>query len=352
MKNFKMAKVMGLILSLAIVATGCRSGGGHDETAAAELKAAMTNNQSVKASEYTMNLKGTANVQEKADDDEVNLEFDIGLSGIANAKDPKNPQFSMKIAGTGSLNGGDDESAEGEVRVANNKVFFTLAKLSDFDQDAMTMAMIQPSLGKWWYVALPAEIVAEMQKYDYSDDESKMTPEQKEMKELFDKTDLMKNVQKGGEEDFNGVKTVKYTAELDKEAFMTYVKEASKIAGEAIPESELAEIDRVLDIGDVEIKVWVATEDQTVRKLSAEFDVSEGKDQEEMEKFDLALTFEMTQSNLDGDLSVEEPEGAQLFDLMGMMMGGMGSGAMMDSEDMMMDAEGMMDADDLEAVVE
>ena len=69
-------------------------------------------------------------------------------------------------------------------------IYFVLNSLSDFDGE-LPKALIEPYIGKWQSIVLPEEISKEIA---FFGDETNMTPEQKEMRELFEKTMFYKNV--------------------------------------------------------------------------------------------------------------------------------------------------------------
>lgn len=313
MKNFKFIAV-GFLTSL-FVFSGCSWLGGEDKEAANAVKEAVNNLSEVKSANYEFNVKGDflertgdATVGDEAAEQEK-ISLDLKFNGNYDVKDIKSAKFLLGLNfdltpdGSASLSA---QSGSAEIRLVGDVLYFALNKLTDFDGE-LPKAMIEPYLGKWWSIAIPEEIKSEIVLLQ---DETNLTPEQKQLKELFENTMFYKNVKYIGDEKLDGIDVAKYSAELDTEAAVDYIKEVAKASGREISEQDMDEI--VEQSGNIKLsgELYVGKQDKTLRKFigtlnATEFEAADGG------SLDLEISYYI--SNLNGEVKVDVPEGAQEF---------------------------------------
>ena len=318
MKNLRFI-VAGFLTSL-IIFSGCNWISGQDNEAAKAVQDAVNNLADVKSASYQFNVKGDFAEQlgEDADEEEISnqekISIDLKLDGAYDFKDLKAPKFLAKISFTADPNGKaslSPQSGSGEMRLIGGIFYFVLSNLSDFDGE-LPKALIEPYIGKWQSIVLPEEISKEIA---FFGDETNMTPEQKEMRELFEKTMFYKNVKFIGDEKLGDTDVSKYQAELDNDALIAYMKETAKITGAGMKDQDLDEFKKQLDEMSFSGEVFIGKEDKTLHQFIgnvsvANSDIAEGS-------FELEVSYFI--DNLNGEIKVDAPEGAAEFNPMALL---------------------------------
>lgn len=276
--------------------------------------------QEVKSGDYVMSLNGEMSPADNEKGEEVSknglekLVFDVVFSGVYDSNDSKNPKFTLALTGKGSLNGGKEENLKAEVRGAGTDMYLVLDSMSDFGNPMYT-AFTSSIIGQWYKIAMPEGTAASY----LNKSEEDMTPEEKEMKELFQNTSLWKKVKYKGEETVDEVDSYKYSVVLDKGALKEFFVKSAEISGNSMLAGGTNSLDKFLDNMEFEGFAWIAKSDMTFRKLSGEVEI------EDIEGVDAELTMTYSISNLNGTVSVEVPEDAKEFDPMS-LLGGLGAG--------------------------
>ncbi len=303
--NLKLG-ILGLV-TLTIL-SGC-GGPKNDPKAQEELQKAMVNSYNVKSGSYSMKLSGqvTADKNAKAEAEFKELNGSIDLSGVVDVRTSGDTKFTLKIDGKGSVNGEKEQSVGGELRVAEKNAYFSLNKLEVDSMPDLYKAAVAAFLNKWWYIALPADAIKGFNAAAI--DEKDMTPEQKQLKELVEKTKFFKNVTDMGEDKVGSLVATKYSVELDKEAFNSYLAEVSKISGQS---RDLGDFNKFMKSVEFKGSAWVSKEDKMFRKLEGKATIAPS---EETANASMKFQIGFLQDDLEKDVKVEVPAGAELFDL-------------------------------------
>ncbi|MDD3861316.1 MAG: hypothetical protein PHP74_00245 [Candidatus Gracilibacteria bacterium] len=307
-------KVSSLIMILAIV-SGCSLFGGSapapDQTPESVVKEAMTNLSKVTSGKYELSLKGDGIGAPGATPEKIS--FDGLMNGLFDSQDPKKPQFTMDLEGEMTADEGEAQKIDIELRVDQSNFYVNLTQLPDFGE-AAPKEMLAMFTGKWWQIAIP-EGALEGLPIGQTDEEN-MTPEQKALKELTEKTNFFKDLAFEGSKKIDGVNCFHYVGVLDKEAMKTFVVEAGKIGGEEIPESEMGNLNSLFEALNAPIDFWIDSKNMTMKKIETEVSIKpEGQG-----SFDMNFSFMV--SDLNKEMKVEVPEGATIFDP-AMLFGGM-----------------------------
>lgn len=305
------AKISAMVLASVLVLVGCSKGG--DEAAREAVQTGIDNFNKVQTADYELTLDGKVTMSAEAAGGEAgDVDIKLTLSGVSD-NDPEAPKFSM--AGEGEAGGmGENVSFDFDVRYVNDKLHFSLGSLEGMN-DPLAAGMISSFLGKWWYLPLPSE---EMTKYSFQNvPDAELTPEQKQLKDLWEKTELVEEAKVVGDEDLNGTAVTKYSVDLDEEALQEYIEESSKISGQELTKSDVGDMKEFFGLVSFEGEVWIGKDDQTVRKMAGKLSIEDDGSGVTGE-FDIAMSFD----NLNGDVTVEEPAESQLFDIFSMMGGG------------------------------
>lgn len=272
------------------------------ETLREEVRVAFEKLYEAKSSSYEMALEGFA-----GETKEQRLDLDLTASGISNMVDPKSPEFSMKIEGDVKSGENDKEAIDAELRMNKTNVFAVVNNVPTLG-GSVPVEMIKPFYGKWWKMPIPEGTFENM--VIPSGDESGLTPEQKQIRELLKKTVLIKDIKEKSGEKVMGDKTTLYEGVLDEEAFKNFTVEVGKINKQPLTEQEIADLDAFLKALDSKVMVYVGSEDKTAKKITFDFVV-----QEEGKEVVADMVLSISTGKLNEELKIEIPEKAEDFDL-------------------------------------
>ncbi len=324
----KLFKVGAVVLITSIVFSGCSFfGGKNDPEAQAAIQTAMINMTTVKSANYEFVMDGKVESTDKENAAGFQeLSGSVNLSGSYDTNKKADPKFSIEISGKGSADGGAEKSFEGEMRVANGNFYFILSKISDLGlgDDEMSQAykqMLDAFINKWWYRALPADSLSGFGMY--SGEESELTPQEKQLKDLYEKTMFFKDVQLAGDEAVGSAAADKYSVTLDKKAFKEYIVETSKIMGQESNKGDLMEMDDFFESMEFSGFVWISKDGKMPIKMAGELEIEDDGDSVGDTGMKMDFNVSYTVDNLGGTVTVEAPADAQLFDIMTLLGGGL-----------------------------
>lgn len=318
MKKLKFV-ILALITTVSFSACSW-FGGGEEEVNvqySEDVQEGISNLTKVKSASYDLTLSGKVESDNPDVDGFETMDLLLSFTGAYDNGDRANPKFSMELAVAGSADDGAEEKAYGELRLVGGSLYFVLSQLTDFAGE-IPEGMVEPFIGKWWSVSLPPEYLSSFN--TYSGEQSEMTPEEKELTELFESTKFLTDVEYRGEEDVNGVTSGHYKGTLDKEAIVNFVIASGKIMGtlneqdiETTKESMTKGLEKIEMSGDI----WIGKEDKIARKWQGNFAYEDSK-------AGLSVDFDVTYTvdNLNESVELEIPEGAEPFDILSLLMGG------------------------------
>lgn len=318
MKNFAFLKFIALFVASAFVLSSCTW---FDKAPVAEedfdafLKSGIDNLSDVMSAEYSFLVGGEIEV-----DDEVlsnagfsTLFLNLSFDGALDFRDEDDVLFSMNSAFDINLDDELDENVSAEVRIVKDTLYIVLRDLSDFGGE-LPMEMVTPFLGQWWSLEMPPESTESLEKFAKSDDEEEMTPEQKQLVALFDETNFFPDVTYLGTERVGRENCYKYFAALDIEATLQYMSKANEIEEGTFTQEDIDEIREYVDRVEIEGNFWIGVNDETLRKFEGTVAF------EDVEGVSGVLTLAFELSNLNGNVSVEEPAEAEDLEQMLMML--------------------------------
>lgn len=295
---------------LALVATmslagGCALLGGEEPQKPAEdvVRESITNLSNVTSGSYELTMKGTA-VGSPGQTPE-NINFDGSIAGLFDNKDPKKPQFTMKLGGTLSLDAEEAQAVDVELRLDKANLYVNLTKLPDLG-DSIPKEMVAAFANKWWQIAIPEGTFDQLP--IGGQDETTMTPEQKALKELVDKTEFFKDLKFEGNDTVDGTDCYHYVGSLDKDSIKTFLTEASKIQNQTMTETDLQNIDAFFNSTTAPSDIWIDSSNMTLKKFGTKIVVAPEN------SGSLTMEFAFMVGDLDKEITVEVPAGATLFD--------------------------------------
>lgn len=333
-----MKKLSYLLISVMAIMSfsGCSLLGSTEPPTgdASELvKEAFNKLYDVKTYKYEASFSGTINAAGEA------VDMDFGFSGVQDNSDATKPKFSLALDGSGSFAEFKDQAVKAEVRLDGENLYVVLNELSDFNGQ-VPAELVSSFMNTWYKIPVPADAFEQYAMISVADDEN-LTPEEKEVKELLENTVFFKDIKfvenKGGRFVYEGV--------LDKEAFIDFALKVAEIGGEAVSDSEKADLEKMVGSFDLVGQIGIDEKSGVLTMLNGTFtfNVEEGG-----EKVEANMSFESSISDVDKPVTIEVPADSTDFDPMmllgpAMMMGG-GAG-MYDTTDPAMfdDVSGMED---------
>ncbi len=312
MKTTKMLKVGALVLTTLTIFVGC--GPKNDKAAQDAVHTAMVNTSKVKSESYELLLDGKVTAEKDSTAQFKVLDGTLGFGGVFDMRTKENPKFTLKVDAKGTMDGGKEQAVGGEMLLANKNFYFSINKVAVDGIPDLYKTAVDQFMNKWWSLDLPAESLASLSAN--SGDEKDMTPEQKQLKELMDKTQFFKNVKDKGADKVGEVAAQKYSVELDKEAFKVYLAESAKITGQDAKTADLAQVDKMMALVEFKGDVWISKDDQMLRKMDGKVTVAAGAETD-----NIAMDFQITYTvdNLNKDVKVEVPAKSEKFDLSKML---------------------------------
>lgn len=306
MKKTNLFKVGILSLTALMIFAGC--GAKVDKEAQEAVKTAIANSYKVKSGNYVVSADGKLSTTDPGAGFKE-LEGSLDLSGVYDASQAKDPKFTFILGAKGSVDGSEEQSLTGELRVANKNFYFNVGNLDKLAALGPYADLVAPFLNKWWFVEMPAEAIESFGVY--GDDETNLTPTQKAMKKLNDETMFFTNVKNEGDDKVDAVEAVKYLVELDKEALKKYIVESGKISGEVLDEDDVKEMNEIVDLVNFKGNVWSSKKDNVAVKIDGTVTLTAS---EKTDNTGFSFNVSYTISNVNGAVTVEVPADAEKFD--------------------------------------
>lgn len=317
-----------LLIVPVLVLSGCNNAGQNTsanlspEELQDKVKTGFEKWQEADTASFSFMIGGNASAEGEE------LTFDMTISGDQEIVDREEEKFNVdaEIAGSASMDGEKINFSLGMV-VLEDMFYFNLGELSGLE-NTPEFALIAPAIeaysDQWWSMELPEEAdFAELNpatSLPGASEGEELTPEEEQIKELFEETEFFASIEPAGAEKVDGVKSDKFEVELDKDALIEFMREAAVIQGEEVNEEEVQEMEKVLEAMELEMTVWIAQDEEYVTKLAGGL----SGDFSETEDVVVDVEFEVTFTNFNGNVNIEAPADAQVFDLNELGMGGFG----------------------------
>ena len=298
-------KFAAAILAFATFFTACSSGAAPTETPEEMVSQAFKNAYNIKSMTYNSTVEGV--VKDSAGTSFKEAEFEGTLSGVMNATDPASLKISFKVDGSGKMDDNEKQYVSAEIRMTKEALYAFISKLPDFGEQA-PKEMLAMFMNKWWQIPLPEETASQFMLPGV--DDANMTPQQKQVKELLEKTNFLKDLKYEGTEKVNGDNTYQYSGKLDTEAVKNFAIEAGKIQGQEPTAEELKQMEEMLQKLNVDVELWIGQEDKLIKKSAGVLTMAPS------ETGSLEVKFESVIDKINEDVVMEIPEEATLFDPM------------------------------------
>lgn len=236
------------------------------------------------------------------------VSFNVALKGGVDMKDSKDPKLNLDLKGTMNA---DADGGNGEIALKLNKdaIFLNLMSLEGKGAVTIPEQLKTQYVAKWWTMPLPPAALAELAKAAPGGDAATMTEDQKKMKALVDSTKFFKNVQFVGSENVAGEDSFHYTAELDKDALMAFIKQAAVLQGSAaMSDTDQKDMQASLDLIDVSGDMYVGKTSGVLNRAKGTLTI---KSSAAKPSASGTITFDATASDLNKPVTVDAPKDAQ-----------------------------------------
>lgn len=298
-----MKKNLAALLIVTFLISGCSLFKKDPQKAVNE---GLSNFSDVKKMSYSFVMNGI--VKAPAGEKPAKTQFDLDISGKSDAKDKDFLKGDMTVKMNISI---DDQknSAELLVKMLDKKVFLNLTKLALAGiSSEQVKAQMDPVLNTWWSLAGEDNLFSEL------------TKEQADIKEQFKTTEFFTNASEEGEEEIDGVKTIRYRVELDKEALQKFLMDIARLSDNQLtPEEEIAMKDSLKDL-EFSGAAWVGDDDILHRIKGT---VAASPKQGAISSFDI----DYRAWNYEEDVTVSAPETSKEFNPLALLpvLGAFGS---------------------------
>lgn len=239
----------------------------------------------------------------------------VRYSGDQDMSDKTKPKFTMAIDMELTVPEIGAQSVGGEIRTDGELLYFVLNNITDFGGE-LPMEMVSPFVNKWYSLDISGGELGQLSPLSGMSmgDEENMTEEQKELMELYEKTEFLKDVELLRSEGGMDI----YSAKIDKEAAREFIVAAVEMQGQALTGTETEEVKSLLESLEVNLEVYVDPAKELVTKTTGvvAFD--------DPEMLSGEFDFDMTFSNIGTPVTIEIPTDVEVFDpmmLFGAMMG-------------------------------
>jgi hypothetical protein len=321
-----------IAFTAAIVLSGCQQGPQLPPDQA--VRQGMQKLTTLTSQSFEVALNG--NIQSSADDSQqsvsgdsqqsapVNTQFNITLGGSTDLKDLNDPKINLTLDGTVNASN-ESGSAAGELRMNKDFVYFMLSKLAIQGADQIPQEFTDTYVGKWWKLAVPPETLKQLTNSmpEGGSSQQASDPQKQQLIDLFNNTQFFKNVQFVATEDVKGEQSAHYTAQLDKDALMTFVQKAAVIQNKPMSDSDVTDMQNGLKNVDFSGGVWIGNTSGIMNQISGNITYTGTTPADGNGTFAVRLTL----WNFNQPVAVVAPAGAQDFpyeQLMGALGGAMG----------------------------
>lgn len=244
------------------------------------------------------------------------IDFDLTYSGKQDNTDKTKPKFTMGIDIGISVEEFKNQSVKGEIRSDGEFLYFILSEVSDFNGE-LPSEVVDPFVGQWYSLSLTDDIlggIAPFSTFSMTEDDENMTDEQKELMELYEDTDFLKDVEFVKTEDGYDV----YTGVLDKDASKKFINKAMEMQGQYLTGAEEEEFYKFMESVEVDLLMYVNKAENVLTKVTGTLTMIG------MEGVDADFEFLMEFMNLNEPVVIEAPTDVEEFDpmmILGAMMG-------------------------------
>ncbi len=311
MANKKKTLLVSGMLMLSIGLTACQTDSSdsilspkNEEAPEVTLQHAMVKMSDVKSYGFDVTMSGDLNGPTGETPEKVG--FNFNLNGGVDMVKVEDPRLNLNMKG--AFNADKDKAdAEFQLRFNKDAVYANLVALNGSGEMEMPEEFKTMLINKWWTLPIPPEFLVELKNSMPENNEENLTPEQKQIKDLVEKTQFFKNVKRVGNEKVAGEESAHFTADFDKEAFANFVEGVSKIQGEEFTDTDREDLKKGLESINFSGDLFVGSKSGLINKVKGTINLND------KEKSGVAgkVQLEVSISNINKPVVIEVPENAE-----------------------------------------
>ncbi len=252
-----------VVLAMSLFLAGCNK----QKAPADAIKEGMAN--LFKVSSYSLDGTVAADLKGPQGQAPAKVTFNLNTALSFDGKDPNSLRLNMKSDG-GFDADGNGGTGSFEIRLDKDMIYALISKVVTTGEVTLPKEITDKYVAKWYKFPLPAETVKSLSDTMVGgQDETKMTPEQKKIKQLLDQTVFFKNLALAGTDTVKGESSSHYTATLDKDAVLNFVKQIAEIQGEKVTDADFKDMQD--SFGKLQISsldLWVGNSSATLNRMS------------------------------------------------------------------------------------
>ncbi len=243
----------------------------------------------------------------------------LNFSGSVDIKNVEDPKLNLKVDGN-VVSGPQTGLVSAEVRFDKSALYFILSKLDSKGGEPIPQELITQFVNKWWKIALPPEALKGLtDSLPVNADDSKLTPEQKQLRDLMVSTSFFKDVTYVGTDSVKGETSYHSNGTLDKAAFKDFVTKVGTIEKKPISADDLKDLDASLAKFELKGDFWIGKDSGMLNQISVNLTV---KDEES--KMNGTFTAKSTFWDFNKPVTIEVPKDATDFPISSLLQGFMG----------------------------
>jgi len=298
MREKKVMAGIAIGISALFLIAGCGTVEEPKMSADEAVKHGLEKIADVKSYDYELSFSGDMKEQGG------NTNFGITLAGAVDSRNMKDPKMSMHLIG--SLNGGQDMSGSVDAElILVNKALYGNVKKVDLNGMNELLTPYSSMFSKWWMYELPKEAMDALEKSTpEASTDTQLTEQQKQIKEAYENANLFSNPKYVGVDVVKGQDSYKYSVDFNKENFVKFIQKFSEIQGEEQMNADMvSEMNEGMKDINLTGFVWVDANSGVMNQLTGNIKVAGDQSAN--------LTFRLSLGNIDKDVSVAVPSGAE-----------------------------------------
>jgi len=269
------------------------------------IKEGITNLAKVTSYQYEGKVK--ADLQGDGENEPKKINFDFNFSGNLDFKNIEDPKMNLQ---TNVEAVADTQNATGafEARVNKDALFINISKFTVKDDQGTTVPkeFSDKYIGKWSKIAIPAGFFKELSSELPLKDDANLTPQQKQLKQLFENANFLKDINYVGAENVKGMDSFHYHAILNQDGVYDFMLKLAEMQQKTLSDEEKKTLKEDLQKYDLAVDIWVGVDnallDQAILTVGFKGSATEPKG---------TVTLSGTLYDFNKAVTVEVPKDAQ-----------------------------------------
>lgn len=244
-----------------------------------------------------------------------NVKLSMNTKGAFEGKDTKDLHLNLQLDTNVTA---DNSKVDGsfEIRLQKDMVYFLISKLSTTPEQGQNP--FAQYLSKWYNIQIPAEFMKQLEDISAKNTDAQLSPEQKQIKDLYEHTNFLTNPVLAGTEDINGESSTHFKADLDKKAVVDFAKKVAEIQGTKTTQADLDQFQAFLDkLAVSTIELWIGNSHGYLDQVQVNFQSQPHLSEQQNGTLTLKATF----SDFGKPVTIEIPKDSVPFPVLDFFLG-------------------------------